>query len=193
MSEGRLCKVCECIVTIYTCMNSWKEPFNTYNSSIWISSLFWLLNWFQACFQMDTIVVSRQQPPYCLCKKSSSSYERIKNKQVTELLSNQRVRKRYTVDSHCLELGWLKSDHRWNIRSLTLTFLPLNRLFHMFISQSVKLITDNIWIGLVLWHRLDVYNQDYRFIISALGSAYINDYEKYKTEVFLSIELFVGN
>jgi hypothetical protein len=33
------------------------------------------------------------------------------------------------------------------------------RLFHMFISQSVKLISDNIWIGLVLWHRLDVYNQ----------------------------------
>ena len=83
--------------TVYTCMNSWKEPFNTYNSSIWISSLFWLLNWFQACFQMDTIVVSRQQPPYCLCKKSSSSYERIKNKQVTVLLSNQKARKRYTL------------------------------------------------------------------------------------------------
>ena len=33
------------------------------------------------------------------------------------------------------------------------------RLFHMFISQSVKLISDNIWIGLILWHRLDVYNQ----------------------------------
>ena len=33
------------------------------------------------------------------------------------------------------------------------------RLFHMFISQSVKLFSDNIWIGLVLWHRLDVYNQ----------------------------------
>jgi hypothetical protein len=32
------------------------------------------------------------------------------------------------------------------------------RLFHMFISQSVKLISDNIWIGLVLWHRLDVYD-----------------------------------
>ena len=29
----------------------------------------------------------------------------------------------------------------------------------MFISQSVKLISDNIWNGLVLWHRLDVYNQ----------------------------------
>jgi hypothetical protein len=25
------------------------------------------------------------------------------------------------------------------------------RLFHMFISQSVNLISDNIWIGLVLW------------------------------------------
>jgi hypothetical protein len=29
----------------------------------------------------------------------------------------------------------------------------------MFISQSVKLISDNIWIALVLWHRLDVYNE----------------------------------
>ena len=33
------------------------------------------------------------------------------------------------------------------------------RLFHMFISQSVTLISNNIWVGLVLWHRLDVYNQ----------------------------------
>jgi hypothetical protein len=55
----------------------------------------------------------------------------------------------------------------------------------MFISQSVKLISDNIWIGLVLWHSLDVYNQILSIHnISALGSAYINDYEKYKTEAF---------
>jgi hypothetical protein len=33
-SDGRLCKVCQCIGTVYTCMNSWKEPFNTYNSSM---------------------------------------------------------------------------------------------------------------------------------------------------------------
>ena len=60
--------VCECIGIIYTYMNSWKEPFTTYNSSKWIFSLFWLLNCFQACFQSDTIVVSRQQLlPYCLC------------------------------------------------------------------------------------------------------------------------------
>ena len=25
---------CECIGTVYTCMNSWKEPFNPYNSSM---------------------------------------------------------------------------------------------------------------------------------------------------------------
>jgi hypothetical protein len=56
------------------------------------------------------------------------------------------------------------------------------RLFHMFISQSVKLISDNIWIGLALWHRCTI--KKYRFIISALGSAYINDYEKYTTEAF---------
>jgi len=38
-----------------------------------------------------SIIFSHQPPPYCLCwlnKKSSSSYERIKNKQVTVLLSN---------------------------------------------------------------------------------------------------------
>ena len=60
------------------------------------------------------------------------------------------------------------------------------RLFHMFISQSVKLISGNIWIGLVLWHRLDVYNQKLSIhnIISVLGLAYINDYEKYTTEAF---------
>ena len=55
----------------------------------------------------------------------------------------------------------------------------------MFISQSVKLISDNILIGLVLWHRLDVYNKKLSIhIISALGSAYINDYEKYTKETF---------
>jgi hypothetical protein len=92
MSEGRLCKVFKCIGTVYTCINSWKEPFNIYNSSIWIVSLFLLLNWFQACFQSDTFVVSRWQSPYCLCwlyKQSSSSYKRIKNaKQFIELWTN---------------------------------------------------------------------------------------------------------
>ena len=94
--------ICERIGTVYTCMNSWKEPFNTYNFSMRIFSLFWLLlNWFQACFQSDTIVVSRWWPPYCfmlvIYKKSSSSYERIISKQVTVLLSNQKARKQYTL------------------------------------------------------------------------------------------------
>jgi hypothetical protein len=31
--------------------------------------------------------------------------------------------------------------------------------FTCFFHNLVKLIRDNIWIGLVLWHRLDVYNQ----------------------------------
>jgi hypothetical protein len=125
MSKGHICKVCECIGTVYTCMNSWKEPFNPYNSSIWIFSLFWLLNWFQACFQLDTIVVSCHRHSShivyaCYTKnvhqvmnwsytqkfielwtdhihKSSSSYEWIKNKQVTVLLSNQKARRQYTL------------------------------------------------------------------------------------------------
>jgi len=95
------CKVCECIDTVYTCMNSWKEPFDIYNLLMWIFSLFWSLNWSQACLQSDTIVVSRRWTPYCLCwlykKKRSSSYERIQNKQVTVLWSNQETRKRYTL------------------------------------------------------------------------------------------------
>jgi len=38
--EGRLCKACECIDTVYTRTNYWKEPFYPYNSSMWIISLF---------------------------------------------------------------------------------------------------------------------------------------------------------
>ena len=121
-----------------------------------------------------------------------------------------------TVDSHCLELGWveflsksrtslciniynltpveskfrlsrikvlvLRCRKHYFLHSLSRIYLSKHvyylgikigsqvkhpvidwhfylRLFHMFISQSVKLISDNIWIGLVLWHRLDVYNQ----------------------------------
>ena len=33
--NGRLCKVCECIATVYTCMNSWKEAFNPIMNYIW--------------------------------------------------------------------------------------------------------------------------------------------------------------
>jgi len=41
-------------------------------------------------FQLNPLVMT--------CRlKSSSSYERIKNKQVTVLLSNQKSRKRYTL------------------------------------------------------------------------------------------------
>jgi len=41
-------------------------------------------------FQLNPLVTT--------CRlKSSSSYERIKNKQVTVLLSNQKARKRYTL------------------------------------------------------------------------------------------------
>jgi hypothetical protein len=48
-------------------MKSWKESFNPYNSSIWIFYPFWLLNWFQACFQSDIIVAAHRRPPYCIC------------------------------------------------------------------------------------------------------------------------------
>jgi hypothetical protein len=80
MSEGNLCKVCECIDIVYTCMNSWKELFDIYIFSMWIFSLFWSLNWYQACFKSDTIVASRRWTPYCLCwlYKKKDHHERIK-------------------------------------------------------------------------------------------------------------------
>jgi hypothetical protein len=62
------------------------------------------------------------------------------------------------------------------------------RLFHMFISQSVKLISDNIWIGLVLWHRLDVYNQK----VSIHNKCAWVGIHQWLWKV-LSIELFVEN
>jgi hypothetical protein len=77
-----------------SCMNSRKEPFITYNSSMWIFSLYWLLNWFQTCFQSDTIVVSRRRPPYCLCwsyNKRSTSYERIKNVKVHRVMNESKT------------------------------------------------------------------------------------------------------
>ena len=82
MSEGNVCKVCECIDTVNTCMNSWKELFDIYIFSMWIFSLFWSLNWSQACFQSDTIVASRRWTPYCLCWllviQEKDHHERIK-------------------------------------------------------------------------------------------------------------------
>jgi hypothetical protein len=95
-------KQCRCTqklntLWIYRCTNSWeKKPFNLYNSSRWIVSLFWLLNWFQACFQSDNIVVSHRRTPYCLhwLHKCSSSNERIKTKRMTVLLFYQKARKR---------------------------------------------------------------------------------------------------
>ena len=112
MSEGCLCKVCEGIGTDYTCMNSWKEPFNPYNSSIWIFSLFRFfkqisgllsIEHYRSLPSADAILVFLViQKKFIelwtnLKRKSSLSYERIKNKQMTVFLSNQKARKRYTL------------------------------------------------------------------------------------------------
>jgi hypothetical protein len=67
------------------------------------------------------------------------------------------------------------------------------RLFHMFISQSVKLISDNIWIGLVLWHRLDVYNQKLSIHNKYTWVGIHQWLWKVHKGSVLSIELFVGN
>ena len=70
-----------------------KNRFNTYNSSIWIFSQFWLLNWFHACFQSDIIVVSHRRPPYCLCwlyKKVHRAMNGLKTQKFIELWMNQK-------------------------------------------------------------------------------------------------------
>ena len=66
-------------------------------------------------------------------------------------------------------------------------------LFHMFISQSVKLISDNVWIGLVLWHRLDVYNQKLSVHNKCAWVGILQWLWKVHKGSVLSIELFVGN
>ena len=63
----------------------------------------------------------------------------------------------------------------------------------MFISQSVKLISDNIWIGLVLWHRLDVYNQKLSIHNKCAWVGIHQWLWKVHKGSVLSIELFVGN
>ena len=122
-----MCKVCECISTVYTCINSWKEPFNTYNSSTWIFSLFWLLNWFSGLLSIGHYrsFLSAAAILFILIRqKSSSSYERIKNKHETVLLSNQKAWKQYTLNLQELlnrKITKKKSD---SIFSFALTFHP---------------------------------------------------------------------
>jgi hypothetical protein len=64
---------------------------------------------------------------------------------------------------------------------------------YMFISQSVKLISDNIWIGLVIWHRLDVYNQQLSVHNKCAWVGIHQWLWKVHKGNVLSIELFVGN
>ena len=81
-------------------MNSWKEPFNTYDSSTWIISLIWLVNWFSGLLSIGhyrSFLSAAAILFILVMQKSSSSYERIKNKHVTVLLSNQKARKRHTL------------------------------------------------------------------------------------------------
>ena len=67
------------------------------------------------------------------------------------------------------------------------------RLFLMFISQSVKLFSDNIWIGLALWHRLDVYNHKLSIYNKCAWVGIHQWLWKVHKGNVLSIELFVGN
>ena len=52
------------------------------------------------------------------------------------------------------------------------------------ICQINKLISDNIWIGLVLWHRLDVYNQKLLIHNKCAWVGIHQWFEKYTKEAF---------
>jgi hypothetical protein len=58
---------------------------------------------------------------------------------------------------------------------------------------SVKLISDNIWIGLVLWHRLNVYNQKLSIHNKCAWVGIHQWLWKVHNGSVLFIELFVGN
>ena len=71
-----------------------KEQFNPYTSSMSIFSLFYFqYHSFPSAAAILTGFTKKVVPP----GKSSSRYERIKNKQVAVLLSIQKARKRYTL------------------------------------------------------------------------------------------------
>jgi hypothetical protein len=61
------------------------------------------------------------------------------------------------VNNDFLHLG--TKTFIWDNRNFDSSGFDSTRVKLYIISQSVKLISDNIWIGLVLWHRLDVYNK----------------------------------
>jgi hypothetical protein len=61
------------------------------------------------------------------------------------------------------------------------------------ICQINKLISDNIWIGLVLWHRLGVYNQKLSIHNKCAWVGIHQWLWKVHNGSVLSIELFVGN
>ena len=123
MSEGRLCKVCECINTVYTCMNSWKEPFNPYNSSIWIFSLFWLLNWFQACFQLDTIVVScRRHSSHIVYACYTKNVHQVMNWSYTQKFIELWMNQKQTGDSALVQSKGTKTIYINSIRIIIFYF-----------------------------------------------------------------------
>jgi hypothetical protein len=102
-----MCKLCWCThkfyiqrtfnVNLFPILSFFIDDTHHYHVTIIFQSCVLRSNTY--CGQSDTIVVSRRLPPYCLhsvlkkvvpAGRSSSSYERIKNKQVNLLLSNHK-------------------------------------------------------------------------------------------------------
>ena len=84
---------------------------------------------------------SHRRPPYCLCwlsKKSSSSYERIKNKQANRwvLLSNQKAWKWYTLI--LLELYTSTQTKNTKINTVSLILHNKHNVRHMYSSNRIN-------------------------------------------------------
>jgi hypothetical protein len=105
-----------------TSVNSWKESFNTYNSSTWIFSLFWLLNWFSGLLSIGHYLNFLKSPPYCLyclCKKVHRVIHDSKMKKFIELWTNQKqTRDIALVQSKGTKTIYINSTRNMHIQRL---------------------------------------------------------------------------
>ena len=129
------------------------------------------------------------------------SFEAESNSELTVIVPAYQLHFRFPVQNKIQKQKFLSATRIGILGSIAglVIFCPLgptnfkkSRLFHMFISQSVKLISDNIWIVLVLWHRLDVYNQKLSIHFKCTWVGIHQWLWKVHNGSILSIEFFVG-
>ena len=69
--------VCECMVTVYSCVSSWGEAFNPHYSSMWIFSLFCHFSSIPSPIACDHYIPELCITEYWLHKQSSSGTQKF--------------------------------------------------------------------------------------------------------------------